>query len=69
MTTEQILEFCNLADTEKTRAYVEARRGLFEKMQQVCDWDKGVAPLPQGVLVDCEMPRAWPKRGIISKET
>lgn len=68
MTTEQLLEFCALPDTAKTREYVEARRGLLEKMQAVCDWDKGLCPLPDGVMVDTEMPRAFPKRGIESKE-
>lgn len=57
MTTEQLLEFCALPDTEQTRKYVEARRGLLEMMQEVCDWDKGLCPLPEGVMVDTEMPR------------
>ena len=57
MTTEQLLEFCVLPDTEKTRNYVEERRALFEQMQQVCDWDKGLCPLPSGVMVDMKMPR------------
>jgi hypothetical protein len=57
MTTEELLAFCALPDTEKARAYVESRRALFEKMQEVCDWDKGLCPLPDGVLVDTKMPR------------
>lgn len=68
MNTDQLLEFCALPDTEKTRAYVEERRGILEKMQEVCDWDKGLCPLPDGVLVDTQMPRAYPKPGVYSKE-
>lgn len=68
MTVEQLLEFCALPNTAKAREYVEARRDLLEKMQVVCDWDKGLCPLPKSVMVDTEMPRAFPKRGIESKE-
>ena len=68
MTTEELLEFCALPDTENTRKYVEDRRGILEKMQEVCDWDKGLCPLPEGVLVDTAMPAAYPKRGVYSKE-
>lgn len=57
MTTEDLLAFCCLPDTPDTREYVEQRRGVLEKMQQVCDWDKGLCPLPDGVLVDKRMPR------------
>ena len=66
MTTESLLAFCALPDNATTREYVEARRGILEKMEQVCAWDAGVAPLPDGVLTDSVMPAVWPKRGAFS---
>ena len=66
MTDEELLAFCALEDTPNAREYISQNREILEKMEQVCAWDAGVAPRPDGVLVDYEMPRAWPKRGVIS---
>lgn len=68
MTTEDLLAFAVLPDTPEAREYVEARRGVFEKMEAICAWDRGEGPLPDGVLVDAEMPRVWPKRGAFSRD-
>lgn len=60
MTTEDLLAFCGLPDTPKAREYVDAKRGLLEKMEAVCAWDRGEGPLPPGVMIDTKIRgRRW----------